>query len=80
VAVKYAEAHPASAQVLQALYACRNPDEMDALLVRFYDEALAEDAFGPVVRRAGPGNLVAAGALLHAYTIAPPPPPLAPRS
>lgn len=62
VAIKYAEAHPASDEVQQACFAARVPRDVDALLARFYDESLPEEHFGPVVRKLGCGHLVAAGA------------------
>ena len=62
VAIKYAEAHPASDDVLQACFESKKPDDVDVLLRRFYDEDLAEEHFGPVVRKMGSGHLVAAGA------------------
>ena len=62
VLIKYAEAHPASDDVLQACFAAKVPRDVDVLLARFYDEALHEEHFGPVVRKSGPGHLVAAGA------------------
>lgn len=61
-AIKYAEAHPRSEDVKRAFYDCRVPDDVEAALARYFDEALAEDHFGPVRHREGPGNLVAAGA------------------
>ncbi len=61
-AIKYAEAHPKADDVKQGLYACKRPDDIEALLRRYYDEAFAEDHFGDVVKKVGPGNLVAAGA------------------
>ncbi len=62
VAIKYAEAHPAADDVLHACYEARLPRDVDVVLSRFYDESFAEEHFGPVVRKIGPGNLVAAGA------------------
>ncbi|HEY1100002.1 MAG TPA: tRNA-dihydrouridine synthase [Myxococcota bacterium] len=62
VAIKYAEAHPHSAAVVDAFCRVTDSDTVEALLQRFYDEAYADDHFGPVVAKAGPGNLVAAGA------------------
>jgi tRNA-dihydrouridine synthase B len=61
-AIKYAEAHPRADDVKAALYACKVPVDIDAVVDAFYADAFADDHFGPVVRRAGPGNLVAAGA------------------
>lgn len=62
VAIKYAEAHPAADELLQVLYRCTNARELDEIMGRYYGESLADDHFGPVRRREGPGNLVAAGA------------------
>lgn len=61
-AIKYAEAHPRADDVKQGLYAAKVPADLDVLLDRYYADAFADDHFGPVVRRTGPGNLVAAGA------------------
>lgn len=61
-AIKYAEAHPHSDDVKRAFYDCRVPDDVEAVLSRYFDEALAEEHFGPVRHREGTGNLVAAGA------------------
>ena len=65
-AIKYAEAHPKADDVKLALYDCKRPDDIAAVLRAYYDEDFAEDHFGPVVRRAGPGHLVAAGARARA--------------
>ncbi|MDP2341206.1 MAG: tRNA-dihydrouridine synthase [Deltaproteobacteria bacterium] len=62
VAIKYAEAHAASDDVLRACFEAKVPRDVEALLARWYDESLAEDHFGPVVRKTGSGHLVAAGA------------------
>jgi nifR3 family TIM-barrel protein len=62
VAIKYAEAHAAAVDVMQDCFSARLPRDVDALLKRWYDDDLGEDHFGPVVRRSGPGNLIAAGA------------------
>lgn len=61
-AIKYAEAHPLGDVVKHAIYDCRVPADIEAVLGRYYDVDLAEDHFGPVRHREGPGNLVAAGA------------------
>jgi tRNA-dihydrouridine synthase B len=61
-AIKYAEAHPQADTVVAAFCACKTTDDVMETLRRYYDESLAEDHFGPVVLRSGPGNLVAAGA------------------
>lgn len=61
-AIKYAEAHPRADDVKQALYGCKVPGDVDDVLATWWGESLADDHFGPVVRRTGPGNLVAAGA------------------
>lgn len=62
VAIKYAEAHPAADAVKAAFCACRKNAEVEETVARYYDEALAEDHFGPVTAKVGPGHLVAAGA------------------
>ncbi len=62
LAIKYAEAHPKHEEVVAAFCACVRSDDVEGLLQRYYDEDFAEDHFGPVVDRAGAGNLVAAGA------------------
>lgn len=64
VAIKYAEAHPAADLVKAAFCACRKNLEVEATIARYYDEEFAEDHFGPVLAKVGPGNLVAAGARL----------------
>ena len=61
-AIKYAEAHPRADDVKRAFYGCRVPDDIEAVLSTWFDEDLADDHFGPVSHREGPGNLVAAGA------------------
>jgi tRNA-dihydrouridine synthase B len=61
-AMKYAEAHPGADVVKAVLYAARNSDDVEACLARYWDEAYAEDHFGPVRAKVGPGHLVAAGA------------------
>ncbi|HEY4222317.1 MAG TPA: tRNA-dihydrouridine synthase, partial [Myxococcota bacterium] len=61
-AFKYAESHPACDDVKHALHACRHAVDVEAMLRRFYDEALRDDHFGPVAPRTSPGQLVAAGA------------------
>jgi tRNA-dihydrouridine synthase len=61
-AIKYAEAHPLGDVVKHAIYDCRVPADVEAVLKRYYDVDLTEDHFGPVRHREGPGNLVAAGA------------------
>lgn len=63
-AIKYAEAHPRADDVKLALYACKVPRDLDDTLQRFYADEFKDDHFGDVVRRPGPGNLVAAGARL----------------
>ena len=64
VAIKYAEAHPQADVVKAAFCACKKNIEVEQTIARYYDEALAEDHFGPVLAKVGPGNLVAAGARL----------------
>ncbi len=61
-AMKYAEAHPSAAVVKAALYAARNSDDVERTLATYWNESYAEDHFGPVVAKVGPGHLVAAGA------------------
>lgn len=63
-AMKYAEAHPSSDVVKAALFAARTYEDVERALATYWDESYAEDHFGPVVAKVGPGHLVAAGARL----------------
>jgi nifR3 family TIM-barrel protein len=55
-AFSYADAHPAGDVVKAAFFACKVPDDIDAVLARYYDEGLAADHFGPVRARPVRGN------------------------
>jgi tRNA-dihydrouridine synthase B len=61
-AIKYAEAHPRCEDVKQAFYRCKTAADVDAAMRTFYDVDWSDDHFGVVVRKSGPGALVAAGA------------------
>ncbi len=62
--IKYAEAHPKAAAVKAGFCAARHHDDVNSVLRQFYHHDLAEDHFGVVTRKVGPGHLVAAGARL----------------
>ncbi len=57
--IKYSELHPCAQQVRDAFIAVKTPDDFAGVLARWYDPA---GDYPPVVRRAGHGDLIAAGA------------------
>jgi nifR3 family TIM-barrel protein len=58
---KYSEHHPFAGQVRRAFIALEAPEDLSRLLDTWYDPT---SDFPPMVRRRGPGDLVAAGATL----------------